>query len=65
MACVSPTIYKPVRFFAITFLLTWIFGFIAAYFSYQKGMAALQGLSMIPGLFAPFIAAMIMVSGRS
>ena len=59
----TESVYKPIHFFAITFLLTWIFGFIAAYFSYQKGMEALQGLSMIPGLFAPFIAAMIMVSG--
>lgn len=59
----TESMYKPVRFFAITFLLTWVFGFIAAYFSYQKGMEALQGLCMIPGLFAPFIAAMIMVSG--
>ena len=55
--------YKPVHFFLITFLLTWIGGFIAAYFSYQPGREALQGLFMIPGLFAPFIAALILIRG--
>ena len=44
------TIYKPVRFFLITFILTWISGFIAAYFSYQKGMEGIQLLFMLPGL---------------
>ncbi len=56
-------VYKPVRFFLITFLITWISGFIAAYFSFQKGMEAVQGLFMLPGLFAPFIAVLIMMRG--
>jgi membrane protease YdiL (CAAX protease family) len=55
--------YKPATFFAITFLGTWLFGFIAAYLSYQKDMQALQFLCMLPGLFAPYIAAMIMLYG--
>ncbi len=53
--------YKPVAFFVITFLITWSAWFIAAYFSYQEGMGGLQALFMMPGLFAPFIAAMIMI----
>ena len=56
-------VYKPVRFFLITFLITWISWFIAAYFSYQKGKEGIQLLFMIPGLFAPFVAVLIMMSG--
>jgi uncharacterized protein len=59
----TETVYKPVRFFVITFLITWITWFIAAYFSYQKGMEGVQLLFMVPGLFAPFIAVLIMMSG--
>jgi membrane protease YdiL (CAAX protease family) len=55
--------YQPIRFFVITFALTWIPGFISAFFSYQEGMEGVQLFFMIPGLFAPFIAALIMVSG--
>jgi membrane protease YdiL (CAAX protease family) len=55
-------IYKPVRFFLITFLITWIAWFIAAYFSYQNGMEGIQLLFMVPGLFAPFITVLIMLS---
>jgi membrane protease YdiL (CAAX protease family) len=61
----TEAVYKPTRFFVITFLLTWICGFIAAYFSYQPGGQTLQVLFMIPGLFAPFIAALIMISGAN
>jgi membrane protease YdiL (CAAX protease family) len=59
----TETDYKPVRFFVITFLITWITWFLAAYFSYQKGMEGIQLLCMLPGLFAPFIAVLIMLSG--
>lgn len=55
--------YKPVRFFVITFLITWITWFIAAWFSYQDGMEGAQLLFMLPGLFAPFLAALIMILG--
>ena len=57
-------IYKPVRFFLITFLITWISWFIAAWFSYREGMEGLQLLFMVPGLLAPFIAVLIMIAGR-
>lgn len=55
--------YRPIRFFLITFLGTWIPGFIAAYFSYQPGMQAIELLLMISGLLAPFITTMIMIYG--
>lgn len=58
-------IYKPFRFFLITFLITWITGFAAAYFSYQKGMEGVQLLLMLPGLLAPFIAVLVMIGGAN
>jgi uncharacterized protein len=54
---------KPARFFLITFLITWISWFIAAWLSYQPGMQGLQLLFMVPGLLAPFIAVGVMISG--
>jgi len=55
--------YKPAAFFLITFLITFTTWFAAAYFSYQPGMEGAQLLCMVPGLFAPFIAVIIMMSG--
>ena len=34
-------IYKPVHFFLVVFLITWISWFMAAWFSYQNGMEGL------------------------
>lgn len=55
--------YRPARFFLISFLGTWIPWFIAAYFSYQKGMEGFQLAFLILGMLAPFIAALIMIYG--
>lgn len=52
--------YKPVRFFLITFLFSWISWFIAAYFSY-KNMLIAQVLLMIIGMSIPFLTAMGMI----
>lgn len=52
--------YKPVQFFLITFLVTWISWFIAAYFSYQKNMDIIQLLFMALGMLGPFIASLTM-----
>jgi membrane protease YdiL (CAAX protease family) len=60
----AQTTYHPVRFFTITFLITWVTWFIAAYFSYQEGQEGLQLLFMVPGLFAPFITVVIMMFGK-
>ncbi len=56
----SAHVYKPIQFFLITFLGTWIPGFIAAYFSHKKGMEKLQ-LIGLSALCVPFIAALIML----
>ncbi len=53
--------YNPTAFFGITFLITWSSWFLSAYFSYQEAMGNVQALFMIPGLFAPLTAAMIMI----
>jgi hypothetical protein len=44
----TKSVYKPVRFFLTTFLITWISWFIAAWFSYQKGMQGLELLFIVP-----------------
>jgi membrane protease YdiL (CAAX protease family) len=54
--------YKPVRFFLIAFLFTWVFWFLAAYCSYQEGMSLCETLLIFPGLFGPSVAALIMLS---
>jgi uncharacterized protein len=56
-------INKPVRFFLITILITWITGFAAAYLSYQKGMEGAAIMVMVPGMFGPLIAVIVMISG--
>lgn len=53
--------YKPIQFFLLTFLGTWIPGFIAAYFSYQKGMEFLQLPFILLGMAAPFVVALTMI----
>jgi membrane protease YdiL (CAAX protease family) len=55
--------YRPISFFLITFLGTWIPWFIGAYFSHQKGKEKWQMLLMLVGLLAPFIVALIMIYG--
>jgi membrane protease YdiL (CAAX protease family) len=56
--------YQPVKFFLITFLLTYLPWTAAAYFSYQPNGEGAQLLCMVPGLFAPAIAAIIMMRGK-
>ena len=54
-------LYKPVRFFLITFAITWISWFLAAYFSYQENGESIFVPFMIPGLVAPFLTALILI----
>lgn len=64
MKALQPTatsIYKPVTFFALTFLLTWISWFLSAYFSFQENSESIFVLFMLPGLVAPFAIAMWMI----
>src|SRR5690348_1839379 len=59
----TENVYKPVHFFLLIFVITWASEFTAAYFSYQKALAGITMLCMLPGLFAPFIGALIMIRG--
>ena len=54
-------LYKPVRFFAITFAITWISWLLAAYFSYQENGESIFVPFMIPGLVAPFLTALVLI----
>lgn len=53
--------YKPIQFFLLTFLCTWIPWFLTAYLSHQKGKEKLQLVFMFLGLAAPLIVAVGMV----
>ncbi len=59
--------YKPVRYFALTFAITFLSLFLGAYFSYQEYGQTLYILFMLPGLLAPFGVAlgMILASGSA
>jgi len=54
-------VYKPFRFFIITFLITWSSWFIAAYLSHNNGTEIAEGSLMGLGLLGPLIAALIMI----
>jgi membrane protease YdiL (CAAX protease family) len=53
--------YKPKAFFLITFAVTWISWFAAAYLSYQPGGEAFYIPLLIPGLVAPFVVALWLI----
>lgn len=55
--------YKPIQYFLITIVGTWIPWFVAAYFSHQKGKEKLQMLFGLCGLLVPFIVALVMIYG--
>ena len=54
-------IYRPLRFFLSTYLITWISWFAAAYISYLPQGKNLYVVLMVPGLIAPFGVALIMI----
>jgi membrane protease YdiL (CAAX protease family) len=54
-------LFKPVRFFAITYLVTYICWFIGAFISYQPGGEAIFVSFLIPGMMAPAIIAIWMI----
>ncbi len=55
------SVYKPSQFFIITFVITWISWFLAAFFSYQSSGESLYILFLLPGLVAPFATALWMI----
>lgn len=54
-------VYKPLRFFVIIFLVTWISWALSAWFSFREESESLMVLFMIPGLVAPFTVAVVMI----
>jgi len=53
--------YKPLKFFFLTFLITWISWFLSAYFSYRENGESIYVILMLPGLVAPFLIALWMI----
>src|ERR1051326_7645671 len=53
--------YRPARFFAIAFALTWVPWFGAAWFSRRTGLEAYQYVCLLVGGFGPFLAALLMM----
>jgi uncharacterized protein len=56
--------YKPLFYFSMTFLATYVLWFAGAYVSLQEDLSRLAYLFMLPGLMAPFIISIVMI-GRS
>ena len=54
--------YKPVRFYTITFLMTWIFWFSAAFAGHKSQNSSISLALMLCGLFVPSITALCMVA---
>ncbi|HYF80955.1 MAG TPA: type II CAAX endopeptidase family protein [Symbiobacteriaceae bacterium] len=55
--------YKPLKFFALTLLISWVAFSLAAYFSYQPGQEPLQMIVTIAGSNVPFIVGLFMIYG--
>ena len=56
--------YKPIFYFFMTFLATYVLWFAGAYVSFQEGISKLAYLFLLPGLMAPFLISVVMI-GRS
>jgi len=56
--------YKPVLYFFMTFLSTYVLWFAGAYVSFQEDISHLYMLFMLPGLMAPFLISAVMI-GKS
>ena len=53
--------YKPIRFFLIAFILSWIPWALSAYLSYQQGMSGYEMLFLYTGHFGPAVSALIVI----
>jgi CAAX protease family protein len=53
--------YKPIFYFFITFLSTYVLWFAGAYVSFQEDISHLYMLLMLPGLMAPFLISVVMI----
>lgn len=53
--------YKPLFFFSMTFLATFVLWFAGAYVSFQDDKSGLYMLLMLPGLMVPFLISLVMI----
>ncbi len=53
--------YKPLFYFSMTFLATFVLWFAGAYVSFQDDKSGLYMLLMLPGLMAPFLISLVMI----
>jgi membrane protease YdiL (CAAX protease family) len=53
--------YKPIFYFFMTFLSTYVLWFAGAYVSFQEDISHLNMLLMLPGLMAPFLISVVMI----
>jgi membrane protease YdiL (CAAX protease family) len=60
-----PTVYKPIRFFLLTYTLTWLPWFGAAWFSYRPGGEVPDLALSLLGLFGPFLSALLFLRSDS
>jgi hypothetical protein len=54
--------YKPIRFFVITFVVTFVLWFAGAYTSVHEELSGLYMLFMLPGLLTPFFVSIGMIA---
>lgn len=53
--------YKPILYFSMTFLVSFVLYFAGAYVSFQEDQHSLYVLFMLTGLMAPFLVALVMI----
>ena len=53
--------YKPLRYFSVTFLVTFAFFFAGAYLSFQDEDSGRYMFLLLAGLFTPFVVALAMI----
>ena len=58
---ISSYVYKPLSYFFLTFIATYVFWFLGAYFSFQAGKTSLPVIFMMMGLLAPFVISFFMI----
>lgn len=53
--------YKPVKYFTIIFLITWMFWFLSAYFSCYENLKTAMLITVFLGLLTPFLTAVYFI----
>ena len=53
--------YSPAKFFLLTFVISWTFWFLSAYFSFRENSEAIFVILMLPGLIVPSAVAIWMI----